>query len=39
VPDDEFATGLAQLDRDAAAATEPRPVVNRLSLLALRGTI
>jgi SAM-dependent methyltransferase len=38
VPDDEFAAGLADLDRDAAAEDPPVPVINQLSLLVLRRT-
>jgi hypothetical protein len=36
ISDDDFAAGLAALDRDAAAETAPTPVVTRLDLLVLR---
>jgi ubiquinone/menaquinone biosynthesis C-methylase UbiE len=36
LPDDQFAAGLAALDRDADAETTPVPVVDRLDLLVLR---
>jgi SAM-dependent methyltransferase len=36
LPDDQFAAGLAALDRAAAAETEPTPVVDRIDLLVLR---
>jgi SAM-dependent methyltransferase len=36
LPDDEFAAGLAALDRAVAAETSPAPVVDRLDLLVLR---
>jgi ubiquinone/menaquinone biosynthesis C-methylase UbiE len=36
LPDDQFAAGLAALDRDADAETIPVPVVDRLDLLVLR---
>jgi ubiquinone/menaquinone biosynthesis C-methylase UbiE len=36
VPDDEFAAGLAALQRDANNEASPMPIVNRLSLLVLR---
>ncbi|MDZ4277500.1 MAG: class I SAM-dependent methyltransferase [Dehalococcoidia bacterium] len=34
--DEEFERGLAELERDAARETAPRPVVNRLDLLVVR---
>jgi ubiquinone/menaquinone biosynthesis C-methylase UbiE len=36
LPDQEFAAGLAALDRAAAAETTPTPVTDRLDLLVLR---
>ena len=36
LPDEEFAAGLAALDRAAAAETTPTPVTDRLDLLVLR---
>jgi SAM-dependent methyltransferase len=36
LPDDQFAAGLATLDRAVAAETTPLPVVDRLDLLVLR---
>jgi hypothetical protein len=36
LPDDQFAAGLAALDRDAQAETTSTPVVDRLDLLVLR---
>ena len=36
LPDDQFAAGLAALDRAAEAETGPTPVVDRLDLLVLR---
>jgi ubiquinone/menaquinone biosynthesis C-methylase UbiE len=36
ISDDEFAAGLAALDRDVAAETAPAPVISRLDLLVLR---
>jgi SAM-dependent methyltransferase len=36
LPDDEFARGLAALERAAAAETTPTPVVDHLDLLVLR---
>jgi SAM-dependent methyltransferase len=36
LPDDQFAAGLAALDRAVAAETVPTPVVDRLDLLVLR---
>ena len=36
LPDDQFAAGLAALDRAVAAETTPSPVVDRLDLLILR---
>jgi ubiquinone/menaquinone biosynthesis C-methylase UbiE len=36
LPDEEFAAGLAALDRAAAAETTPAPVTDRLDLLVLR---
>ena len=36
LPDDQFAAGLATLERDADAETTPVPVVDRLDLLVLR---
>jgi SAM-dependent methyltransferase len=36
LPDDQFAAGLAALDRAAEAETDPTPVVDRLDLLVLR---
>ena len=36
LPDDQFAAGLAALERDADAETTPAPVVDRLNLLVLR---
>jgi SAM-dependent methyltransferase len=36
LPDDQFAAGLAALDRAVAAETTPTPVVDRLDLLVLR---
>jgi hypothetical protein len=36
LPDDQFAAGLAALERDADAETTPAPVVDRLDLLVLR---
>jgi ubiquinone/menaquinone biosynthesis C-methylase UbiE len=36
LPDDQFAAGLAALDRAVAAETVPAPVVDRLDLLVLR---
>jgi SAM-dependent methyltransferase len=36
LPDDEFAAGLAALDRAVEAETSPAPVVDRLDLLVLR---
>jgi SAM-dependent methyltransferase len=36
LPDDQFAAGLAALERDADAETTPVPVVDRLDLLVLR---
>jgi ubiquinone/menaquinone biosynthesis C-methylase UbiE len=36
LPDDQFAAGLAALDRAVAAETSPVPVVDRLDLLVLR---
>jgi len=36
LPDDQFAAGLAALDRAVAAETTPVPVVDRLDLLVLR---
>jgi SAM-dependent methyltransferase len=36
LPDDQFAAGLAALERDADAETTPTPVVDRLDLLVLR---
>jgi ubiquinone/menaquinone biosynthesis C-methylase UbiE len=36
ISDDEFAAGLAALDRDVAAETGPAPVISRLDLLVLR---
>jgi SAM-dependent methyltransferase len=36
LPDDQFAAGLAALDRAAEAETTPVPVVDRLDLLVLR---
>ena len=39
LPDDQFAAGLAALDRAAAAETAPTPVVDRIDLLVLRGTV
>jgi ubiquinone/menaquinone biosynthesis C-methylase UbiE len=37
LPDEEFAAGLAALDRAVEAETTPVPVVDRLDLLVLRG--
>jgi SAM-dependent methyltransferase len=39
LPDDQFAAGLAALDRAAAAETTPTPVVDRLDLLVLRRPV
>jgi ubiquinone/menaquinone biosynthesis C-methylase UbiE len=36
LPDDQFAAGLAALDRAAEAETTPTPVVDRIDLLVLR---
>jgi len=36
LPDDQFAAGLAALDRAVEAETVPAPVVDRLDLLVLR---
>jgi len=36
LPDEEFAAGLAALERAAAAETTPAPVTDRLDLLVLR---
>jgi SAM-dependent methyltransferase len=36
LPDDQFAAGLAALDRAVEAETSPRPVIDRLDLLVLR---
>jgi SAM-dependent methyltransferase len=36
LPDDQFAAGLAALDRAVKAETSPRPVIDRLDLLVLR---
>jgi SAM-dependent methyltransferase len=36
LPDEEFAAGLAALDRAAGAETVPTPIVDRLDLLVLR---
>jgi SAM-dependent methyltransferase len=36
LPDDQFAAGLAALDRDSQAESTPTPVVDRLDLLVLR---
>jgi SAM-dependent methyltransferase len=36
LPDDQFAAGLAALDRAVAAETSPAPVVDRLDLLVMR---
>lgn len=36
LPDDEFAAGLAALDRAVEAETSPAPVVDRIDLLVLR---
>jgi SAM-dependent methyltransferase len=36
LPDDQFATGLAALDRAVEAETSPQPVIDRLDLLVLR---
>jgi ubiquinone/menaquinone biosynthesis C-methylase UbiE len=36
LPDDQFAAGLAALDRAVEAETTPRPVIDRLDLLVLR---
>jgi ubiquinone/menaquinone biosynthesis C-methylase UbiE len=36
LPDDQFAAGLADLDRAVEAETTPRPVIDRLDLLVLR---
>jgi ubiquinone/menaquinone biosynthesis C-methylase UbiE len=36
LPDDQFAAGLAALDRAVAAETVPAPVIDRLDLLVLR---
>ena len=36
LPDDQFAAGLAALDRAAEAETVPAPVIDRLDLLVLR---
>jgi hypothetical protein len=36
LPDDQFAAGLAALDRAVAAEADPGPVVDRLDLLVLR---
>jgi SAM-dependent methyltransferase len=36
LPDDQFAAGLAALDRAVEAETSPTPVVDRLDLLVLR---
>jgi len=36
LPDEQFAAGLAALERDADAETVPEPVVDRLDLLVLR---
>jgi ubiquinone/menaquinone biosynthesis C-methylase UbiE len=37
--DDQFAAGLAALERDAGAETTPAPVVDRLDLLVLRKLV
>jgi hypothetical protein len=37
LPDDQFAAGLAALERAAEAETSPTPVVDRLDLLVLRS--
>jgi SAM-dependent methyltransferase len=37
LPDDQFAAGLAALDRAVEAETGPAPVVDRIDLLVLRG--
>jgi hypothetical protein len=36
LPDEEFAEGLAALERAAAAETTPTPVIDHLDLLVLR---
>ncbi len=36
ISDEEFASGLAQLEAAAAAEAEPRPIVDRITLLVLR---
>jgi SAM-dependent methyltransferase len=38
LPDDQFAAGLAALDRAVEAETTPRPVIDRLDLLVLRSS-
>jgi hypothetical protein len=37
LPDDQFAAGLAALDRAVEAETVPTPVADRLDLLVLRN--
>jgi ubiquinone/menaquinone biosynthesis C-methylase UbiE len=39
LPDDQFAAGLAVLERDVEAETTPVPVVDRLDLLVLRKPV
>jgi SAM-dependent methyltransferase len=39
LPDDQFAAGLAALDRAVEAESVPAPVVDRLDLLVLRRTV